>query len=181
MKTRTVASISMILALGAMTTVAATAEQETATKPKAHDTMGMSHDQMKMASEPHHVLAMAYHQNLAAFAKALHEQTMAAGPLNLDFARAAVSEMRRSFDQMKQHHQEHMKGMSADQHAKMTGMMEKMGSGQAKMNTQITDLEQELLAATPDAKKVSDLAGRLHKHLGDMAKMHEGCESGVTK
>lgn len=182
MKNRTVASLSMILALGALTTVAASTEQAPATKPKmhdkmdmSHDKMGMSHDQMKMASEPHHVLAMAYHQNLAAFSKALHEQTMNAGPLNLEFARAAVSEMRRSFDQMKQHHQEHMKGMSADKHAKMTGMMEKMGSGQAEMNTQITDLEQELRAATPDAKKVSDLAGRLHKHLGEMAKMHEGC------
>ena len=172
MKNRTVASISMILALG---TAAATAEQATATKSKAHDKMGMSHDHMKVASEPHHVLAMAYHQNLAAFAKALHDQTTAADPLNLDFARAAVSEMRRSFDQMKQHHQEHMKGMSADKHAKMTGMMEKMGTRQAEMNTQITDLEQELRAATPDAKKVSDLAGRLHKHLGEMAKMHEGC------
>ena len=118
---------------------------------------------------------MAYHQNLAAFAKALHEQTMTAGPLDLDFARAAASEMRRSFDQMKQHHQEHMKGMSADKHAKMAGMMEKMGTGQAEMNTRLTDLEQELLSATPDAKKVSDLANRVHTRLAEMTKMHEGC------
>lgn len=175
MKTRTVASISTLLALGALTTAAASTEQALATKPKMHDKMDMSHDHMKMASEPHHVLAMAYHQNLAAFAKALHEQTMPAGPLNLDFSRAAVSEMRRSFDQMKQHHQEHMKGMSADKHAKMTGMMEKMGTGQAEMNTHLTDLEQELLSATPDPKKVSALASRLHTHIAEMAKMHQGC------
>lgn len=175
MKTRTIASLSMILTLGALTAAAATTEQATATKPKMHDKMDMSHDHMKMVGEPHHVLAMAYHQNLAAFSKALHEQTTAAGPLNLDFARAAVSEMRRSFDQMKQHHQEHMKGMSADKHAKMAGMMEKMGTRQAEMNTQITDLEQELRSPTPDSKKVSDLANRLHTRLAEMTKMHEGC------
>ena len=83
--------------------------------------------------------------------------------------------MRRSFDQMKQHHQEHMKGMSADKHAKMNAMMEKMGAGQAEMSTQIADLERELLSATPDPKKVSALASRVHTRLVEMAKMHEGC------
>jgi polyhydroxyalkanoate synthesis regulator phasin len=176
MKTRTAATLSVILTLGALPTVAATTQHsDPAKKPAMQNKMGMSHEHMKMASEPHHVLAMAYHQNLAAFAKALHEQTTPAGPLNLDFARAAVSEMRRSFDQMKQHHQEHMKGMSTEMHAKMSGMMEKMGTHQAEMNTQLTDLEQELLSATPDAKKVSTLADRVHKHLVEMAKMHEGC------
>ena len=176
MKTRTVATISMIFALGALPTVSGAIQHgDHAKTPAARDKMAMSHDHMKMASEPHHVLAMAYHQNLAAFSKALHEQTMNAGPLNLEFTRAAVSEMRRSFDQMKQHHQEHMKGMSADKHAKMTGMMEKMETRHTEMSTQLTDLEQALRAATPDAKKVSDLANRLHKHLGEMAKMHEGC------
>ena len=176
MKTRTVASISMILTLGALTAVAATTQHsDPAKKPAMQAKMSMSHDRMKMASEPHHVLAMAYHQNLAAFAKALHEQTTTAGPLNLDFARAAVSEMRRSFDQMKQHHQEHMKGMSTEMHTKMSGMMEKMGTGQAEMNTQLTDLEQELLSTTPDAKKVSALADRVHTRLAEMAKMHDGC------
>src|SRR5450759_3798249 len=61
-------------------------------------------DMSKMMQEPHHVLAMAYQQNLAAFAKALHEQTAGVAPLNLEFARAAVAEMRRSFDQMGLHH-----------------------------------------------------------------------------
>lgn len=175
MKTRTAAGISMILTLAVLTTVGATTQHTDATKPGMQARMDMSHDHMKMANGPHHVLAMAYHQNLATFAKALHEQTMAENPLNLEFARAAVSEMRRSFDQMKQHHQDHMKGMSADEHAKMTGMMEKMGTRQADMNTQLTNLEQELRASKPDSKKVSALASQLHKHLADMAKMHEGC------
>jgi|CXWL01.1.fsa_nt_gi hypothetical protein len=175
MKTRTAAGISMILTLGVLTTVGATTQHSDATKPGMQAKMDMSHDHMKMASEPHHVLAMAYHQNLATFAKALHEQTMAADPLNLEFVRAAVSEMRRSFDQMKQHHQDHMKGMSTDEHAKMTSMMEKMGTRQADMNTQLTDLEQEIRSSKPDPKKVSALADQVHKHLTEMGKMHEGC------
>jgi len=43
------------------------------------------------------------------------------------------------------------------------------------MNTQLTNLEQEIRASNPDSKKVSALANQLHKHLADMAKMHEGC------
>ena len=44
---------------------------------------------------------MAYHQNRAAFAKAVQGQTARANSVNVEFARAAVTEMRRSFDQMK--------------------------------------------------------------------------------
>lgn len=50
-----------------------------------------------------------------------------------------------------------------------------MQTRQAEMSTQLTDLEQELRSTTPDSKKVSDLANRLHKHLAEMTKMHEGC------
>ncbi len=177
MQTRTLATVSMILTLGALPVLArAIQHADHAKKPAAaQGKMPMSPDHMKMASEPHHVLAMAHHQNLAAFAKALHEQSTTVAPLNLDFARAAVSEMRRSFDQMKQHHQEHMKGMSAEMHTKMSGMMEKMGTGQAEMNARLTDLEKELASTTPDPKKVSTLAGQVHTRLAEMTKMHAGC------
>ena len=183
MKTRTLSTISMILTLGALSATAATPEQAGSASKPAMGKMEMSHDHMMMATEPHHVLAMAYHENLAAFAKALHEQAASAGPLNIDFARTAVSEMRRSFDQMKQHHQEHMEGMSAKMHAKMdakmdakmSGMVEKMQTHQADMNTQLTALEQEINSSSPDAKKISTLAGSVHTHLTEMATMHKGC------
>ncbi|MBK5292225.1 MAG: hypothetical protein JJE04_11175 [Acidobacteriia bacterium] len=58
------------------------------------------HLMMAMANEPHHVPAMAYHQNLATFAKRLHKQAMGASSVNVEFAQAAVAEMRRSFGQM---------------------------------------------------------------------------------
>ncbi len=169
----------MILTLGALSATAATPEQAGSASKPAMGKMEMSHDHMMMATEPHHVLAMAYHQNLAAFAKALHEQAASAGPLNIEFARTAVTEMRRSFDQMKQHHQEHMEGMSAEMHAKkdakMSGMMEKMQTHQADMNTQLTALEQEINSSSPDANKISTLADSVHTHLTEMARMHKGC------
>lgn len=180
MKTRALSTISMTLALGVAGAMAgATGQSPSAKKPAMHDKMDMAHGPMMMAIEPHHVLAMAYHQNLAAFAKALHDQTAPAGPLNVDFARAAVSEMRRSFVQMKQHHQEHMQGMSADMRAKMdprmSGMMDKMKTHETEINGQLTALEQEIALKAPDPKMVSTLAGRVHAHLTEMAKMHEGC------
>ena len=179
MKTRTLSTISMILTLGALNATTATPEQAGSASKPAMGKIEMSHDHMMMATEPHHVLAMAYHENLAAFAKALHEQAAGAGPLNIDFARTAVSEMRRSFDQMKQHHQEHMAGMSAEMHAKMdakmSGMMEKMQTHQADMNTQLTALEQEINSSSPDAKKISTLVDSVHTHLTEMATMHKGC------
>lgn len=179
MKTRTLSTISMILTLGALSATAATPEQAGSASKPAMGKMDMSHDHMMMTTEPHHVLAMAYHQNLAAFAKALHEQATSAGTLNIDFARTAVSEMRRSFDQMKQHHKEHMEGMSAEMHAKMgakmSGMMDKMQTHQADLNTQLTALEQEVNSSSPDAKKISTLAGGIHARLAEMTAMHEGC------
>jgi polyhydroxyalkanoate synthesis regulator phasin len=141
----------------------------------------MSYDHMMMANEPHHVLAMAYRQSLATFAGALHEQTAGAGSVNVEFARAAVAEMRRSFDQMKQHHQEHMQTMSGEMHTKMSGMMQQMETHQTELGAQLTALEQEVQLSTPDTKKVSTLAASVNSHLNAMSKMHRGSKGSKMK
>ena len=172
MKTTVISTILVALALGAFSATASTAQHEGHTTEKE-----MSHDHMMMANDTHdthHILAMAYHQNLATFAKALHEQTASASSVDAKFARAAVTEMRRSFDQMKQHHDEHMKTMSADMHAKMSGMIQKMETHQTEVNTQLSALEQEVQSANPDAKKVSTLAASIHTHCDAMSKMNHG-------
>lgn len=138
-------------------------------------------DMSKMMLEPHHVLAMAYQQNLAAFAKALHEQTAQATSVNVEFASAAVAEMRRSFDRMKEHHQGHMQAMSEEMRAKMGTMMQQMETHQTELNTQLTALEEEVQSATPDAKKVSTLAAGVQTHLDTMSKMHDGMQGGKMK
>ena len=129
-----------------------------------------------MMEEPHHVLAMAYHQNLAVFAKALQQETASGKPVNLDFARSAVSEMRRSFDQMKLHHQDHMQTMSSEMHTKMKSMMQPMETHQTEMETQLKSLQQEVEVSAPDAKKLSTMAASINTHLLSMSKMHANCK-----
>lgn len=179
MKTRTVSLIVVLFALVLTGALGAVAQHEQHGQMKQPQSGSM--DMSKMMQEPHHVLAMAYHQNLAAFAKALQEQTARASSVNVDFARAAVAEMRRSFDQMKQHHQEHMQTMSAEMRTTMSGMMQQMGTHQTELNTQLTTLEQEVQSATPDAKKVSTLADGVRTHLDAMSKMHQGSQGSKAK
>ena len=173
MKTRLFSTLLLTLSFGAVGAMASPS-----TMQGKHE---MSHDHMMMANEPHHVLAMAYCQNINEFAKALQGQTARASAVNVEFARAAVSEMRRSFDQMKQHHQEHTKTMNADTNTKMGGMMQQMETHQTQMNTQLTALEQEVQAATPDPKKVSSLAGSIRTHIDAMWKMMPGGEGSRMK
>ena len=132
----------------------------------------MSGHHMMMASEPHHVLARAYHQNLAVFARALQEQAARPGALNIEFTRSAVSEMRRSFDQMQSHHQEHMKTMSPEMHASMSEMMQQMETHRTELNTQLKVLEREAQSSTSDVKAIATAAADIHKHLDAMDRMH---------
>ena len=173
MQTRLASAIVTTLLLGLFGAVTS----QSATQSKH----AMSRDHMVMANEPHHVLAMAYHQNLAAFAKALQEQTTRAHAVNVTFARAAVSEMRRSFDQMTQHHQEHMQTTSAAMHTTMSGMMQQMETHQAALNAQLTALEHEVQSATPDAKNVSALAASVRTHLDAMSKMMQGSKGSAMQ
>lgn len=179
MKIRTVSMTVAIFALVFTSAMGAVAQHEQHGQMKGPQSGSM--DMSKMMQEPHHVLAMAYHQNLAAFAKALHEQTARTSSVNVEFARAAVAEMRRSFDQMKQHHHGHMQTMSAEMHTKMSGMMEQMETHQTELNTQLTSLEREVQSATPDAKKVSTLATSVHTHLDAMSTMHQGSKMKMKK
>ena len=144
------------------------------TPSATHGKRAMSNDQMTMDKEPHHVLAMAYHRNLAAFTKALEGQTVGASSVNVDFARAAVAEMRRSFDKMKEHHQAHMQTMTAAMQATMSGMMQQMDTHQSELNTQLTALEQEVQLSSPDAKKVASLSVSVRAHLEAMKMRPEG-------
>ena len=66
---------------------------------------GMSMPAMNI---PPHALALAHRENIAAFARVLRQQVEQTGAVEGDFARDAVAEMRRSFDQMERYRQEQM-------------------------------------------------------------------------
>jgi len=71
------------------------------TRPGA---MPMANDAARMMSGPHHALAMAYGEALASFARAVNAEASKSQTVNVELARPATTEMRRSFEQMKVHH-----------------------------------------------------------------------------
>jgi hypothetical protein len=73
-----------------------------------------------MMAGPHHALAMAYGESLSAFARAANVDASRSNIVNLELARPATAEMRRSFDQMKVHHQAQMSTVGTTMRMPMT-------------------------------------------------------------
>jgi hypothetical protein len=171
MKTRTISGIVSIFALVFASAIGAVAQHEQHGQMKQSQSGSM--DMSKMMQEPHHVLAMAYVQNLATFAKALRDQVDSTKAVDGEFARAAVAEMRRSFDSMQQHMADHMKAMPADisSHMDMSHMdmmMQGMDAHVSAIKQSLSALERELQADMPAASKISTSAGEIVKHTGEM-------------
>jgi len=139
-----------------------------------HQRQGASTDTSRMAQDPHHALALAYYDVMAVFAKALRHNAGHTNVVDAEFARDAVSEIRRAFDQMRRHHQEGMKTVGGDAHAQHQAMMKQSGEHTAQVPELLDALERETSVDQPDARRVSDLAGELLKHLDAMSGMHGG-------
>lgn len=153
-----------------------------------HASMNMS----KMIDDGHDVLAMAYMQNVAAFARTLKDRVDSAKSVDGDFARAAVAEMRRSFDTMQQHMTEHKKTMPAEMqsqggmqsHAGMQppsgtqsgagtqsqgAMMQGEDQHLLELRQTLELLEREVDSDAPRANKISERAAAIIKHIEMMA------------
>lgn len=129
-----------------------------------------------MMDGPHHVLAMAYRDNLMTFAKALQGQVTKTKSVNLDMARPAAAEMRRSFDQMKEHHLAQVSMMGDHPTPAMMDTKQHMETHLTAVNEHLTELEAELNAAAPDPKKVAEHTAMILKHCAGMSEM-----SGMAK
>jgi hypothetical protein len=164
MNTRAYTTIPAVIALMLFSAVGALAQ----TEPIHGSKMDMS----SMMNEPHHALAMAYMQNIGTFAKALHNQAEGSSPLSAKFASAAVAEMRRSLDQMEEHHGEHMKMMSDEMRSHMTAMMKDMEMHRSMLKDAVSALEKDVRADQLDSKQVATDSANVLKHLDDMSKMH---------
>ncbi len=137
--------------------------------PTAASAAAISQDKKVMNQEPNYVLAMAYHEGMLAFADALQGQTVNGGPVNVDFARAAVVEMRRGFDQMKKYNEEYMETISAEVRTKSAVTMQELETQRADLNAQLTALEAEVKLDKPDAKKIATMATNVHTQLDAMS------------
>src|ERR1039458_8326523 len=107
-RSRAVAFATMVAMILIVSGAAAISQQGSSGMPPgsnpSQDKMPQHHQEMHhqemmdmsaMMQEPHHVLAMAYQANLVNFAKALRQKAAEAKPVNPEFARAAVAEMKR--------------------------------------------------------------------------------------
>jgi hypothetical protein len=184
MKTKAYTTILAVIALMLFSAVGALAQTEhqhdpqkpapstgmQGKKPMQHDMSKM--DMSRMMNEPHHVLAMAYKQNLGTFAKALHHLAEGSGPLNAEFARGAVAEIKRSLDQMEEHHGEHIKMMSEEMRSHMAAMMKDMEMHRSMLKDAVSALEKDVRADQPDSKQVAADSANVIKHIDEMSKMH---------
>jgi hypothetical protein len=185
MKSKSIFTILMTLTLCVFSAAVATAQKSPTTPPTAAQATtpskdAMAHDQMMMSTEPNYVLATAYHQSMLVFAKALNHQAVGASPVNVEFARDAVTEMRRSFDKMKKYNEEYMETISAEVRTSTAPMMQQMETQRADLNVQLTALEKEVALDKPDAKKLATLTTAVQTNLDAMSKLDENPMSKLT-
>ena len=168
-----VAAIAIMLVLVIPSATWAQHKHTNSTKKKS-GIPGMSAEMSKMMQSPHHMLMMAHMMSMSGFARTLRDQAVKPGALDVEFARAAVAELRHCLDAMEAIHQKHMDGMNAEMKAKMQMMMEKMGKERAMVKDQVSALETDVQAVTPDSKQVAAHSNALLKHFGMISKMHGG-------
>ena len=153
---------------------------------------GMMTEKAKMMKSPHHMLMKTHLKTMAEFATTLRDQAVKPEALDVEFARAAVAELRHNLDAIESLRQKHMQGMSAEMKAKMEAMsaemkskmqmmMEKMDKDRAKLKVQVSALETDVQATTPDSAQVAAHTNALLKQLGMMSKMNGGSKAGKKK
>lgn len=158
-------TMSLVLAIFCGATVTAPALAAERNGRDARDMQAMSH-------EPHHMLVMAYKESLTAFAKTLQRPAGQTAPLDPVMARTAVTEMRRSFNLMNQHCQEHMSTMSDEMKTRMSSMIQQMDTKTVTIGRRISDLEREVSYNSLDATVISGLAGSIIYECDHITRMH---------
>ena len=175
--TRALLSATAIMLVLVIPSAAWAQHKHTQSGPKKAGMPGMSAEMSKMMKSPHHTLMMAHMKSMSEFAKALRDQAIKPEALDVEFARAAVSELRHNLDAMEAIHQKHMQAMSAEMKSKMQMMMEKMEKDRSMLKDQVSALETDVQADKPDSKEVAAHTNALLKHFGMMSKMHGGSKA----
>ena len=186
--TRALLSATAIMLVLVIPSAAWAQHKHTQSGQKKAGMAGMKSEMAKMMKSPHHMLMTAHMKTMSEFARTLRDQAVKPEALDVEFARAAVAELRHNLDAMEAIHQKHMQAMSAEMKAKMEAMsaemkskmqmmMEKMDKDRAKLKDQVSALETDVQADTPDSKQVAAHTNALLKQLGMMSKMHGGSKA----
>ena len=142
------------------------------------DKAGMKSEMARMMESPNHLLMTAHMKSMTEFARALRDLAVKPVALDVEFARAAVAELRHSLEAMETIHQKHMQAMGAEMKTHMQMMMERMDTERSMVKDQVGALETEVRADAPDSKRVAAHSNALLKHLGMMSSMHGGGKAG---
>lgn len=126
----------------------------------------------EMAQDPHHVLAMAYRENLTMSAKSLRTAAGRAETMNVEVARTLVAEMRRSFDLMDEHREDHLDEMTGSHRSRMSSHIAQMDTKIAALEGRIEVLERAVSYSSMDARSISELSGRIVRDCDRMMDGH---------
>ena len=111
----------------------------------------------EMMKSPHHKLMMAYRENALSFTKVLWDMSSDGKIEDVDLARNAFAELKRSMEKMDEIHKLHMSKMGkmdATMMEKMKPMMEKMDAEKAAVSGHIKALEKALQLNSPNPQEV---------------------------
>jgi hypothetical protein len=118
-------------------------------------------DMDAMKKSPHHIVMMAYKHNLLTFSQALRDMSNGGKFEDVDLARNAFAEIKRSMEKMEEVHQLHKKTMKPEMMTMMKPMMEKMQAENVLIKEHIAALEKALQATAPNALDVNKYASEL--------------------
>jgi hypothetical protein len=121
----------------------------------------MMPDPEAMMKSPHHSVMMAYKHNLLTFSKALRDMSKDGKLEDVDLARNAFAEIKRSMEKMDEVHQLHMKMMKPEMMTMMKPMQAKMQAENMLVKEHIAALEKALEAVKPDVLEINKHAAEL--------------------
>ncbi len=136
----------------------------------AQDGKKMNMDMAAMKKSPHHLVMMAYRNNVLTFAKTMRDMTKDGKLEDVDLVRSALAEIKRSMEKMDDIQQSHMSKMKPEMMKMMNPMMEKMQAEKTIVKEHILALEKALQADKPDAPEVNKHAAELVLQLEKMDK-----------
>lgn len=143
----------MIFAIATATTaLAQDKKMDMKSMPKGEMNMNEMH------KDGHHALMMAYHHNAIAFTRVLWDISSDGKIEDVDLARAAFAEVKRSMERADEIHKTHMAGMDkmdAAMMEKMKPMMDKMAAEKAVIMMHMSMLDKALQATSPDAQEIA--------------------------
>ncbi len=154
--------ISMVVLAVLLSVGGVAAQDDKKMKMDGMDMMAM------MQKGAHHKMMMAHRQNVLTFAKTLRDMAKDGKLEDVELARNAFAEIKRSAEKMEGIQKDHMSKMDPKMMEKMKPMMEKMQAEKAAMKEHILALEKALQANAPDAKELEKHAAALVEQLEKM-------------